>query len=247
MATKSSSSGGNGPEKRSLSGEIEDPEVGGDLNAAEEGEEMEEIDEPGEGGTEEGGGETQEGAVNARLLDLKESIVSGIKQQMIESLAQGQVFPESFSGMANIQGVGISEAGGEGGGLPGEMGLTLYVAEPMAADEARSVVVASAGVSAAEIDSVPVNVVVTGIIDADVHRMRLRPAPAGISVAHFRVTAGTLGCFARGRTAPRSNRVLMLSNNHVLANSNVANLGDNILQPGPYDGGVNPADRVAIL
>jgi hypothetical protein len=247
METKGSSSGGNGPEKRSLAGEIEDPEVGGELNAAEEGEEMEEIDEPGEEGTEEGGGETQEGAVHARLLELKESIVSGIKQQMMESLAQGQVFPESFSGMANIQGVGISEAGGEGGGLPGEMGLTIYVAEPMAADEARSVVVASAGVSAAQIDSVPVNVVVTGIIDADVHRMRLRPAPAGISVAHFRVTAGTLGCFARGRTAPRSNRVLMLSNNHVLANSNIANPGDNILQPGPYDGGANPADRVAIL
>ncbi len=247
MATKSSSSGGNGPEKKSLSGGIEDPEVGGELNAEEEGEEMEEIDEPGEEGTEESGSETQEGAVAARLLDLKESIVSGIKQQMIEGLAQGQVFPESFSGMANIQGVGFSEAGGEGGGLPGEMGLTLYVAEPMAADEARSVVVASAGVSAADIDSVPVNVVVTGIIDADVHRMRLRPAPAGISVAHFRVTAGTLGCFARGRTAPRSNRVLMLSNNHVLANSNLANLGDNILQPGPYDGGANPADRIAIL
>jgi hypothetical protein len=149
--------------------------------------------------------------------------------------------------MANIQGVGFSEATGDGGGQPGEMALTLYVAEPMAVDEAKSVVVESAGISAEDVNNVPVNVAVTGIIDAQVHRIRLRPAPAGISVGHYKITAGTLGCFARGRTSPRSSRVLMLSNNHVLANSNNATLNDNILQPGPYDGGVNPADRVAIL
>jgi len=40
---------------------------------------------------------------------------------------------------------------------------------------------------------------------------------------------------------------MVLSNNHVLANSNGAALGDSILQPGPADGGTNPADRIAIL
>jgi hypothetical protein len=38
-----------------------------------------------------------------------------------------------------------------------------------------------------------------------------------------------------------------LSNNHVLANSNAASIGDAILQPGPVDGGANPADRIATL
>ena len=32
-----------------------------------------------------------------------------------------------------------------------------------------------------------------------------------------------------------------------MANSNAAAIGDNILQPGPADGGVNPADKIAIL
>ena len=50
----------------------------------------------------------------------------------------------------------------------------------------------------------------------------MRPAPGGISVGHFAITAGTPGCFARGRTAPRSNRVLMLSNNHVLAGAGLS-------------------------
>ncbi len=39
----------------------------------------------------------------------------------------------------------------------------------------------------------------------------------------------------------------ILSNNHVLANTNAAQPGDPILQPGPYDGGTDPADRIATL
>ena len=39
----------------------------------------------------------------------------------------------------------------------------------------------------------------------------------------------------------------MLSNNHVLANSNAGRYGDSIIQPGRADGGQNPRDRVAIL
>ena len=39
----------------------------------------------------------------------------------------------------------------------------------------------------------------------------------------------------------------ILSNNHVLANSNEASEGDSVLQPGPHDGGQNPADKIAVL
>jgi len=41
--------------------------------------------------------------------------------------------------------------------------------------------------------------------------------------------------------------MLMLSNNHVLANVNEGVFGDAIIQPGPTDGGVSPADQVAVL
>ncbi len=40
---------------------------------------------------------------------------------------------------------------------------------------------------------------------------------------------------------------MILSNNHVLANSNAARLGDAILQPGVYDGGKFPQDHIADL
>jgi len=62
---------------------------------------------------------------------------------------------------------------------------------------------------------------------------RIRPALGGVSIAHFKVTAGTLGVLA----VRRGLGPVILSNNHVLANSNEASAGDLILQPGPVDGG----------
>ena len=101
--------------------------------------------------------------------------------------------------------------------------------------------------SASSCDAAPINVIESGFIDAQPHRFRIRPAPGGVSVGHFRITAGTLGCLARGRKKPRNRRSLILSNNHVLANSNSAGRGDSIIQPGRADGGRSPRDRIAIL
>lgn len=39
----------------------------------------------------------------------------------------------------------------------------------------------------------------------------------------------------------------MVSNNHVLADSNAGSFRDSLIQPGAADSGVNPADRIAIL
>ncbi len=74
------------------------------------------------------------------------------------------------------------------------------------------------------------------------HTARMRPAPGGVSIAHEKVTAGTLGVLAHRVTG----EAVILSNNHVLANSNDARAGDAILQPGPYDGG-GPKDAIARL
>ena len=70
---------------------------------------------------------------------------------------------------------------------------------------------------------------------------RVRPLRPGLSVAHPDVTAGTLGGFVR-----LGGELAILSNNHVLAASGTARIGDAVVQPGPADGGT-PADRVATL
>jgi len=95
----------------------------------------------------------------------------------------------------------------------------------------------------AEIGGVPTDVVASGIIRAfQAPTGRFRPAPGGVSVGHKDITAGTLGCWVR-----RNGEWMILSNNHVLANINAAQIGDAILQPGTYDGGVNPDDQIATL
>ncbi len=69
-------------------------------------------------------------------------------------------------------------------------------------------------------------------------RTRVRPAKGGYSVGHYRITAGTIAtCVYDSSPYPGiPPRYYILSNNHVLANSNSARLGDPILQPGPADG-----------
>ena len=73
---------------------------------------------------------------------------------------------------------------------------------------------------------------------------RLRPCPGGHSIGHPDVTAGTLGCLVKDKT---NGKTVILSNNHVLANSNDAAIGDPIVQPGSADGGTDPQDTIATL
>lgn len=94
-----------------------------------------------------------------------------------------------------------------------------------------------------EVRGIVTDVQATGPIVALQDRTgRFRPAPGGVSVGHPNVTAGTLGCLVE-----REGTRYLLSNNHVLANSNDAVEGDPILQPGPADGGRDPDDRIARL
>jgi hypothetical protein len=74
--------------------------------------------------------------------------------------------------------------------------------------------------------------------------LRLRPIRPGISIGHYDITAGTLGAFVRvdGEQQPR-----ILSNNHVLADENRGAAGDEILQPGVFDGGQTGTDRIGTL
>jgi hypothetical protein len=92
-------------------------------------------------------------------------------------------------------------------------------------------------------DGIPTDVIQTGRFRVFAVRTdRVRPAPGGVSIGHRDITAGTLGCLVK-----KNGVIHILSNNHVLANSNSASNGDAILQPGPHDGGKYPDDHIANL
>jgi hypothetical protein len=182
--------------------------------------------------------------IPAELVEARDQIARAIQQQgrpagawSVEALA---------SDAGNIQGVGLGLGEPDGlQGAPGTPTLNVFVAEDTGPERVRSAVVEAMGVQAA--GDLPITVRKSGLFDAQAHRFRLRPAPGGISIGHPRVTAGTLGCLAVGRSAPRNARLMLLSNNHVIANSNNAVYGDCIAQPGYYDGGRCPGDQIAIL
>jgi hypothetical protein len=80
--------------------------------------------------------------------------------------------------------------------------------------------------------------------DAGELQTRVRPLRPGLSVAHLGVTAGTIGGFV---VAEGDERLQVLSNNHVLADSDRAGPGDVVVQPGPADGGESPSDRIGTV
>lgn len=96
-----------------------------------------------------------------------------------------------------------------------------------------------------EVDGIPTDVLDVGELRAQAERTdRWRPAPGGVSIGHYKITAGTFGTVVRDRSTGER---LILSNNHVLANSNDAVVGDPILQPGTADDGREDLDTIAEL
>ncbi|MFD5633610.1 hypothetical protein ACFWJM_05620 [Streptomyces sp. NPDC127077] len=94
-----------------------------------------------------------------------------------------------------------------------------------------------------------VNVEVSGRITAlstaaNPHQSRRRPLRVGCSVGHGLVGAGTLGCFLQ--FPKQKGAIGVLSNNHVLAATNLGSIGDPIYQPGLLDSG-RDEDRIGTL
>jgi hypothetical protein len=96
-----------------------------------------------------------------------------------------------------------------------------------------------------ELGGVKTDVVEVGQLRAmQTVRDRWRPAVGGVSIGHYKITTGTLGCIVYDslQHTPR-----ILSNNHILANGNSCSLGDPILQQGRSDGGILGRDTLALL
>ena len=138
-------------------------------------------------------------------------------------------------------GVGYKEAGGVDTKEPA---LIVYVEKKL-----PSSVLARSHVVPPAVDGMPTDVVEIGKVKLlGLRTEKVRPCQPGVSIGHYQSTAGTLGAVVRDRA---TSEIMILSNNHVLANGSTlqqarAKPGDPILQPGPYDGGTL-LDRIGTL
>ncbi len=161
------------------------------------------------------------------MADLQD--VSSVKAKTQKSLLK----------KANVLGVGVGLKDVEGKKTE-ELSIKVLVQQkvPLVALSSKDVV-------PEHVDGIRTDVMEVGKIYAFQNpRSRHRPAFPGVSIGHYAITAGTFGAVVRDAA---TNERLILSNNHVLANSNNAKTGDAILQPGRADGGRDPVDRIADL
>ena len=194
------------------------------------------------------------GPISSATQDAYQSMLAGLRARTINhEPGPVQIFSlEPGADLADMNlvvgiGLGLSYDARDFTQEPGETCLHLYTSEPTSKENAVGYARAAFKAEALASGEAAVRVIHTGPIDLLAHRFRIRPAPGGVGIGHVDVTAGTLGCLARGLNSPRTDRTLVLSNNHVLANVNAGRLGDEIIQPGKYDGGQQPQDVIGVL
>ena len=140
---------------------------------------------------------------------------------------------------SNIVGVGYGTKTASGATVEGRIAVRVYVRAKMP----QALVPAGERVPP-DINGTPTDIVTVGDVRAYAHDW---PTPCGVSVGHKNTTAGTLGCLVR---KDGDHALYVLSNNHVLADTNAGAVGDEVLQPGPLDGGTvagAPNDVIARL
>ena len=191
-------------------------------------------------------------------MALSGSDVAAVGQAHGEVLSR---FLDPGAPRANVVGVatGVKWTDGQPTGRPAVLVLVTHKVSPVALST-EDLVPETIGNMPTDVLQVGWLVAGGGMLGAGAQTLaaRSRPAMGGYSVGHVNITAGTIATgvydiLPGGSTAPPVNgvgippRYYILSNNHVLANVNAGSVGDTILQPGPFDGGTDPADRIATL
>lgn len=169
--------------------------------------------------------------------------------------------------LPNVVGVGFANkmVGGEDTGEPS---VAVFVSQKLPKDMLRKDQRIPGSLNNVKTDVIETGVIMAGVepllesrptvsvreerreeVSIELLRARVRPVEGGYSVGHYQITAGTYAtAVIDARAFPGiPQRYYVLSNNHVLANSNNARIGDPILQPGPYDGGTVAHDTIARL
>ena len=140
----------------------------------------------------------------------------------------------ALAGLApNILGIGYGAKQAGGASIYDELAVRVYVRAKLPRKDLSQGELVPENVNGTPTDVIPVG---------DISALQAI-TECGVSCGHHKITAGTLGCLVRKQNG-NGGGLFILSNNHVLANSNAAKAGDRILHPGPMDGGTDPIARL---
>jgi len=184
----------------------------------------------------------------ASARELKAALRDGVVDGMAEALRREAALVTTASRSAALPAVARTLSLGIAPAAPGDFKLAVRVQRRGLEDAAQLDTIRSR--ARGEIDVRYVGRVAAlarrRAADADVPwaQGRTRPLLIGASIGHYRITAGTLGAFVVLR---KGGQVRILSNNHVLADEDRGKKGDAVLQPGAYDGGRAPQDKIGGL
>ncbi|MFA5881743.1 MAG: hypothetical protein WC834_06050 [Eubacteriales bacterium] len=138
--------------------------------------------------------------------------------------------------MKNVVGVGIGykESVAASTGAAPKLGVVVLVKKKMPETE-----LGAQHIVPKDLDGIVTDVIEVGELRLLNRTERGAPAQPGVSIGHYKISAGTFGAVVHDR---QTGEPLILSNNHVLANGtngqdNRSKIGDPILLPGPHDGG----------
>ena len=163
-------------------------------------------------------------------------MAAALEQLVKEAITVKEQYLDKLFVMPNVVGIGIGFKVSRGV-VTSDLAITISVSKK----------VATAQLTAGEIIPKLIGAFKTDVIETGVFKafqdpkQKMRPARPGVSIGHYNITAGTFGCLVK-----RGSDVFILSNNHVLADSNNGKQGDAIWQPGKYDGGTG-ADKIGEL
>jgi hypothetical protein len=145
----------------------------------------------------------------------------------------------AISGKENIIGFGVGLRY-VARGLTPETVVKVFVREKLPLTR-----VAAAARIPAEVSGVPTDVEpIGGVVLHSYAKRYRRPVPCGVSISHISLPgSGTLGCLV----VLEDEKLCLLSNNHVLANENSAQIGDAIVQPGNSEASAARGRRIAVL
>lgn len=161
-------------------------------------------------------------------------------QQETEKIRQKA---QDWTAGRGIQGVGIGKKITQGKETD-DLAMRVYVERKKPRAKVGNAVPKT--MSVPEVGKIPTDVVEIGKLELETFTDRIRPALPGCGLGHKDVTVGTFGCLVRKKGKSDSG-LYILSNSHVLADSGLAEIGDEVVQPGDLDGGRVRNDTLAEL